>query len=355
MIMKGTAYVFYNTGRYITSVSRELPELEENEVLVSNEMATICTSDLLTISGKRHEPSPLILGHECVGRVQALPKEPIYDLKRTKLSLGDRISWSVFAAPVENEYAKRGMRQKSKGLVKYGHQRLSDTHFFSGAFATHSHLLPDTCLMKLPEKLPLATLAPINCSLATVCGAYRLAGEVRGRQVLISGAGMLGVYACAIACSMQAQRVVVIEPSPKRQNVCLQFGADEVYSPGEIDHYPLESFDIAIDTSGAIPAMQQGLHLLRTGGAAIWVGSVFPQPPLGIDTERIVRKLITIRGLHNYNEADFQEAVRFIENHSGDFPFEQLVEKTFPLTAINEAVDFAQKHKPYRVGLLPHT
>ena len=74
MSEKGTAFIFSAAGKPLFKQQYPLPKLENGDVLVSIEMTTICTSDLLTLSGKRKEPMPLILGHEIVGRITALPE-----------------------------------------------------------------------------------------------------------------------------------------------------------------------------------------------------------------------------------------------------------------------------------------
>jgi len=353
MSEQGTAYIFSAVCAALEKKQHPLPELKQGEVLVSIEMTTICTSDLLTLSGKRQEPAPLVLGHEIVGRITALPDQSVKDMQGTVLRLGDRISWSVFSAPADNSWAQQGMRQKSPQVVKYGHRRLSGQHYFSGGFATHCHLLADTCLMKVSEDIPLASICPVNCSLATVIGGVRLAGSLQQKRVLITGGGMLGIYACAVARQRGASQVVVVEPLAERIKTCLRFGADDALSPEDFSAGRDEEFDVTLDTSGNLLAMQAGLKALATGGIAIWLGAVYPQSPLGVDTETVVRKLLTIRGLHNYNETDFRQAIQFMEENHACYPFTSLVEKVFSLEDVEEAINFAKQHKPYRVGLQP--
>jgi len=69
-------------------------------------------------------------------------------------------------------------------------------------------------------------------------------------------------------------------------------------------------FDGVIEVSGSNKAMQMSLDSLKTGGLAIWLGATFPQDDVCISAEKLVRKLLSIRGLHNYNIQDFIYAVR---------------------------------------------
>lgn len=352
-INQGTAVIFKSADQPLFMAHHPLPHPGPGEVLVEIAMTTLCSSDLLTISGKRQEPVPLILGHESIGRVCQLPTAPVYDLNGSPLQPGDSISWSVFSAPAGNEWAQSGMRQKHPDGIKYGHRQLSEHHFFSGGLASHCHLLPHTCIMKIPPEASPVSFCPVNCSLATVMGGFRVAGDIRNQKILITGGGMLGIYSIALARTRGAAHIVVSEPLKERHETCLAFGADEVYRPEELDDQASGRFDVTVDTSGQIRAMQQGIQSLSVGGIAVWLGAVFPQKALPLNTEMIVRNLITIQGLHNYNEVDFQHAVNFMIKHGRDFPFDSLVEQQFPLQKINEAISYAREHRPFRVAVVP--
>ncbi len=79
---------------------------------------------------------------------------------------------------------------------------------------------------------------------------------------------------------------------------------------------------------------------------------MFPQPDLKINAEFIVRNLITIKGLHNYNDFDLISAVEFIERNYTVFDFEKLVAGAFNLQSVNEAFEYAVGQNPYRVGIV---
>ncbi len=348
-----TDYIFESVGQPLHKQQHPLPPLRQGELLVAVEMTTICTSDLLTLTGKRKEPTPLILGHEIVGHIAALSEQPLEYMQGNILQLGDCISWSVFSAPADSSLAKQGIRQKSPDVVKYGHRRLDERHIFSRGMATHCHLLANTCIMKVSENIPLASICPVNCSLATVIGGVRLAGDLAERRVLITGGGMLGIYAWAVAHTLGGQQVIVVEPQAERREICHQFGAERCYPPEQNFNDLAGKFDISVDASGNLEAVQLGLNALDTGGTAVWLGAVYPQASLPVDTEMIVRRLLSIKGLHNYNEVDFKTAINFITQNYRHYPFEELVGKVFPLGAVEEAISFAKQHKPFRVAFQP--
>jgi D-arabinose 1-dehydrogenase-like Zn-dependent alcohol dehydrogenase len=85
----------------------------------------------------------------------------------------------------------------------------------------------------------------------------------------------------------------------------------------------------------------------------VWIGATFPQRPLQINAESLIRNVHTMKGLHNYNQADLITAVEFMEQHHAAFPFESLVHDRFELDEVNQAFDYAIKSGAHRVGVRP--
>jgi alcohol dehydrogenase len=106
-----------------------------------------------------------------------------------------------------------------------------------------------------------------------------------------------------------------------------------------------------IDFSGSPQAMEQTLDALHIGGTAVWIGATYPQPAVPVNAEKMVRKIWTIKGLHNYNETDFIHAVEFMENNYLQFPFEKLIHDGFSLDDADEAFKYAIDKNPFRVGV----
>ena len=92
--------------------------------------------------------------------------------------------------------------------------------------------------------------------------------------------------------------------------------------------------------------MRDSFERIRIGG-----GSVFPAPPIPLEAEWIVRRHLTLRGVHNYAPVDLREAVSFLTAHHTKFPFAELVRDTFPLKRTEEAFRYALDKNPPRVGI----
>lgn len=348
----GRFVVFRGPGLPLELRSSPLPPLRQGEILVRNVYATLCRSDINTWSGKRKETVPTILGHETVGRVEALgPGTPGVDWRGRELRRGDRVTWAVWASDPDSARARRGLPQKAPGLFKYGHEQLTETSGFHGGLAEFTLLRRHTPVLRLDDAVPDTVAAPINCAFATVAGAMRLAGEVAGRRVLVSGAGMLGLICCAMVKSAGAAHVIAQDIDDERLVVAPRFGADEVVVADATAVLPDPRPDVTFEFSGATDAVEHSVRVLDVGGVAVWVGATHPGRPAQIDAERVVRNLLTIRGLHNYDATDLATAVRFVEQHHATYPFASLVRDGFTLADAEQAFRCAHEQRPFRTGI----
>lgn len=267
----------------------EIPMLAPGEMLVRNLYATLCRSDVLTVQGKRREMDPTILGHEVVGRVVALGPEYITgDLRGRPVRVGDRLTWAIYASDPSSLMSRMGMPQKSEGLFKYGHERVTPEAVLHGGLASHIILRRHTPVVILTDDhLPDRLAALLNCAVATVAGAIRISGGLQGQRVLITGAGMLGLVAIAMCRDMGADFVAAADAIPSRLEWASKFGAGLCISGsqflgGAVDvgaGFEGQAFDRVFDFTGHPDILRKGIDQLSTGGSAIWVGSTYPQLP----------------------------------------------------------------------------
>ncbi len=351
--------VFTASGQPFSIQQTNIPALQSGELLVRNEYVTLCRSDLNTFVGKRQEKTPTILGHEIVGRIEAFATDhPKTDARGAELQIGDRVSWAIYASDPTDPLSTRGIPQKAADLFKYGHERISEADNLHGGLAGHTIIRRNTPLAKIDEAIPLGVAATINCAMSTAAGALRLAGELKARTVLISGAGMLGVVACAMCKAGGAERVVAVDVNEERLKQARSFGADITVTAQEGWEQDLSDqiganrgVNLVLEFSGVKSAMESTLKILGIGGAAVWVGATHPHSQVHIDAEQVIRKLWTIKGLHNYNQDDFVAAVNFIEKYHASFPFAELIHDCFSLDQVEEAFQYALAKNPFRVGL----
>ena len=351
----GNAALFHKAGVPFHFVNRKLPELKEGEILIKNVYTTLCGSDIHTYCGHRIEPENVVLGHEIVGDILWIdPAHPGIDKMGQKITVGDRVVWSIFAVPAGVDTPREDLPQKSDHLFKYGHALAKEDDVFNGGLADYCILRPNTALIKIPFSLPVKVAATISCAHATVAGAIRTAGEIKNKRVLVFGAGLLGLSCVSMCKEMGAAGIGLIDKDANRLQWGKKFGAADMYEfPDEMDvqSLPWQAGDTVFDMTGNPDAMLAGIHSLNIGGCAVWIGAVFPSKPVQVNAEIMVRKVLTIRGLHNYNYDDFIKAAAFIQEHYQTYPFEDLIEKEYPLTEIEDAFTFATEIKPVRVGI----
>lgn len=350
------AAVFDGPGRPLRFEPFAPPALGPGEALVRVSLATICGSDLHTATGRRHGPTPCVLGHEAVGVVEAVGPG-LTDAAGGPVAVGDRVVWGVAAACGRCFFCGVGLPQKCEKLRKYGHEAVREGGGPHGSLASHCHLLPGTAVVKVPAGLPDAVAAPAACATATVMAALRAVGPLRsGRCVAVFGLGMLGLTACAAAADGGAAAVIACDVDEARRTRARAFGATHICDPAGVVELARSltagrGVDVALELSGSPAAAAASLAVLRVGGAAAWVGAVFPSPPVPVDPEAVVRRCLTVVGVHNYAPPDLTAAVAFLARAHTRFPFAGLVERTFSLEEADAALRFADAGKPVRVGV----
>jgi alcohol dehydrogenase len=316
---------------------------------------------LHTYSGRRIEPTPTVLGHEIVGRIEDFgPTAARVDALGTPVTVGSRITWAIAVGCGECFFCADDLPQKCERPYKYGHVAVSRHRPLGGGLADHIVLVPGTVWLRIPDEVPDRVAAPANCATATVAALLRHCGPVAGRCVLVLGAGVLGVTACAMARAAGARMVVAADPVPACRERALRFGAtracpaEEKELAGnvvEITHG--RGADIVLELAGTAQSVQAGFALVRTGGTLVLAGTVAPTAPLALEPEKIVRRMLTIRGVHNYHPRDLESALRFLAGPGRDFPFESLIAAEFPLEQAEQAFTHAQAHPGLRVGVIP--
>lgn len=345
------AQVFHGVGRPFERVTVPTVDLRVGEVLVAIELATVCGSDLHTIAGARSAPVPLVLGHEQVGRVIELgPGAPARTVDGVPLTVGARVVWGVAVDCGACRYCAAGLPQKCLSLRKYGHERVTDDWVLSGGFASHAHLLARTPIVVVDEEVPAAVLAPASCATATVMAAIEAAAAIRpveGAVVAISGCGMLGLTAIAVAAARGAV-VIASDPDPARREAALAFGASQTVDGSRVAWRDAPAHQIALELSGAPAAVSGLIGAADIGAVLVLVGSVFPAGTVDLDPEQVVRRMLTVRGVHNYAPRHLLEAVDFLRD-ADHGAFAALVEPTVPLDAIADALH----SRAPRAALLP--
>lgn len=353
-----TAMVWPGPGHAHEAVAVPGVRLAPGDALVEMELATVCGSDVHTFTGQRTAPTPLILGHEQVGRVVALGRGGARSVDGRRLEIGARVVWSVSVPCGRCARCRRGMPEACASTLAYGHERMRRGWELSGAFATHVHVLSGTPVVVAPVQVPASVLAPASCETATaiaVLDAVAAMVALADCVVAIAGAGMLGLTAAALAAE-QGARVVVLEPDPVRRRGALAFGASAVLDPaggpGAVRKLVASTgrsggrppiATAFLELSGSPDAARLLLGAVDPGSLLVLAGSTYPVPELALSPERLVHESLTIRGVHEYSPEQLERAVRFLDQVWTRYPFADQVGEVFPLAAVDRALEAAAR------------
>ncbi len=347
-------------------VIREYPvrDVRSGEVLVRITMSTICRSDIHSYQGRRPNPCPGILGHEIIGVIDQIGEEIFNDLRGAPLSVGDRVTWTEFFHHGESHYRDiHNMPQKSPGLRKYGHDLVEDDPHFLGGFAEYCYIMPGTGILRLPDDLSDEKATPLKCGVATMISITEAADIGLGDTVVVQGLGLLGLYGCAIAKARGARQVIGLDTVTTRLDMAKKFGADHVFDISSMDEEtlvgrvraicPPDGADVGLEVCGVAGAVPTGIQMLRIGGRYVIGGLVNPGDDFTIDGNQILKKLITLKGVHNYHPRHLVQALDFVMANRDRFPFKDIVDSKFTLEQLDEAFEVAATRSVLRAAIVP--
>jgi threonine 3-dehydrogenase len=276
-------------GLWVEEVPEPKPGI--NDVLIRVHKTGICGTDLHIYEWDEWARSaikpPLIIGHEFVGEIVAVGANV------TDFHAGDIVSGEGHVVCGRCRNCLAGRRHLCAHTEGVGVER-------PGAFAEYVSL-PMSNVWRHSPKVPLEIAAifdPFGNAVHTA-----LSFPVLGEDVLITGAGPIGIMATAVARHAGARYIVVTDMNPKRLELARRMGATLAIDPRE---QPLaqvqrqlgmkEGFDIGLEMSGNPSALQDMLDNLCHGGKIALLG--IPSKPAAIDWRKVIFNMITIKGIY---------------------------------------------------------
>ncbi|MGD9519690.1 MAG: zinc-binding dehydrogenase [Armatimonadota bacterium] len=327
-----------------------LPEPEPGAVLVRMAAAGVCGSDLDIAGGK--DPRirlPLVLGHEGVGRVEAIGG-PRADIFGRPLAMGDLVIWNRGLSCMHCHVClvRRQPALCSNRRV-YGITIGADEPpRLNGCYGTHLYLRPETDIIKLPPDVDPAVVVPATCSGATAAHAVEQADIQIGQVVLILGPGPLGLFAAALAWERGA-RAVLIEGTrrgARRLALAESFGcrAINIHETSAEERAALvaeETFghgaDVVIDAAGTVESFAEAMALVTRGGRIVLPGVATPLGTVPVKLyEDLSSRNISLNGTWVSDTAHLWHAVCTVL--SGRYPLAEMITHRFPVEQANEAL-----------------
>ncbi len=268
-----------------------MPSIGINDILIRVHKTGICGTDLHIESWDPWAAGtikpPLVVGHEFVGEIVDVGSN-VADFHP-----GDLVSGEGHVVCGRCRHCLAGRRHLCANTIGLGVGR-------DGAFAEYV-VLPMTNVWHhwpgVNEEVA-AIFDPFGNAVHTA-----LAFPVLGEDVLVSGAGPIGLMATAVARHAGARNVVVSEPNAYRRDLALKMGATLVVDPtqralpdvfAELDM--VEGFDVVMEMSGNPAALRAAIAAMAHGGGIALLG--IPTEEISLDVNAIVFKMLTLRGIY---------------------------------------------------------
>ncbi len=267
------------------------PQIGINDVLVRVRKTGICGTDLHIEAwdawAARNIHPPLIAGHEFVGEVVAVGANV------SDFGPGDLVSGEGHVVCGRCRHCLAGRRHLCANSIGLGVGR-------DGAFAEFVALPMANIWHHWPgvDEEVAAIFDPYGNAVHTA-----LAFPVLGEDVLVSGAGPIGLMATAVARHAGARYIVVSEPNAFRRGLAERMGATVTVDPRARDLHEVqaelgmvEGFDVAMEMSGNPAALRSAIGNMAHGGGIAILG--IPTEEISIDVNEIVFKMLTVRGIY---------------------------------------------------------
>ncbi len=268
-----------------------VPDIGPNDLLIEITKTAICGTDIHIYNwdewSQRTIPVPMIVGHEFVGRVAKVGTHV------GGFHVGDRVSGEGHITCGYCRNCRAGKRHLCRNTVGVGVNR-------AGAFAQYL-AIPAINAFKLPDSIPdevAAFLDPLGNATHTA-----LSFDLVGEDVLITGAGPIGIMAVAIARHVGARHVVITDVNPYRLELGRKMGATravDVRSESIKDVQRqlgmTEGFDVGLEMSGHATAFRDMSANMNNGGRIAMLG--IPPSEVAIDWNQVIFKGLVLKGVY---------------------------------------------------------
>ncbi|MET3376210.1 alcohol dehydrogenase [Variovorax boronicumulans] len=369
--MKVRAAVLQRLGApapYAQSRPLEIEEVElappgPGEVLVRIAAAGLCHSDLSILNGDRPRRTPIVLGHEAAGVVEALGEGV------TDLAPGDHVilvfvpSCGHCAPCAEGRPAlcEPGGAANVAGTLLGGARRLSYRgepmdHFVGvSAFAEYA-TVSRRSLHKIDRELPLEIAAMFGCAVVTGVGAVVNTSQVRpGQTVAVVGLGGVGLAALMGALAAGAARVIAVDLAQDKLDFALALGATDSVNASDSDaakrlrDMTEGGVDHALEMVGSAKALEFAYKVTRRGGTTVTVGLPAAIQTLNTPVWHLVAEERTLKGSYLGSCVPRRDLGRFIALYrQGKLPVDRLLTGRLKLEEINEGFDRLQRGEAIR-------
>lgn len=326
--MKALSKLRAERGLWLTEVER--PELGHNDLLIRIVKTAICGTDIHIWNwdewAQKTIPLPMPVGHEYVGVVEAMGSEV------RGFTLGERVSGEGHITCGHCRNCRAGRRHLCRNTVGVGVNR-------PGAFAEYL-AIPAFNAFPIPDDIPddlAAIFDPFGNAVHTAL-AFNLVGE----DVLITGAGPIGIMAAAIARHVGARHVVITDVNDYRLGLARTLGATRCVNVAREELVDVmrelgmsEGFDVGLEMSGQPRAFRQMLATMNHGGKIALLG--IPPSETAIDWNQVIFKGLEIKGI--YGREMFETWYKMVALLQSGLDIAPIITHHFPLSGFADGFE----------------
>lgn len=268
-----------------------IPEPGHNDVLIRIRKTAICGTDIHIYNwdawSQKTIPVPMITGHEYVGEIVAVGQEVV------GFRVGDRVSGEGHITCGHCRNCRGGRTHLCRNAIGVGVNR-------QGCFAEYL-TIPAVNAFKIPDNISdelAAIFDPFGNAVHTA-----LSFDLVGEDVLITGAGPIGIMAAAVCRHVGARHVVITDVNDYRLALARKMGVTRAVNVSHSDLHQVmgelgmsEGFDIGLEMSGVPDAFRKMLKTINHGGRIAMLG--IPSAEMAIDWNQVIFKGLSIKGIY---------------------------------------------------------
>ncbi|HHR6039041.1 TPA: L-threonine 3-dehydrogenase [Providencia alcalifaciens] len=287
--MKALSKLKAEPGIWMTDVPK--PELGHNDVMIKIRKTAICGTDVHIYNwdewSQKTIPVPMVVGHEYIGEIVEIGQE----VKGFKI--GDRVSGEGHITCGHCRNCRGGRTHLCRNTIGVGVNR-------PGCFAEYL-VIPAFNAFKIPDNIPdeiASIFDPFGNAVHTA-----LSFDLVGEDVLVSGAGPIGIMAAAVCRHVGARHVVITDVNDYRLELAKKMGVTRAVNVGRENLKDVmnelgmkEGFDVALEVSGAPAAFQTMLDTMNHGGRIALLG--IPPASMATDWSQVIFKGLFIKGIY---------------------------------------------------------
>ena len=340
MKVKALSKLKSEEGIWMTEV--EMPVAGHNDLLIKIHKTAICGTDVHIYNwdawAQETIPVPMVVGHEYVGEIVAIGQEV------RGFKIGDRVSGEGHITCGHCRNCRAGRTHLCRNTVGVGVNR-------TGAFCEYL-AIPAFNAFKISDSISdnlAAIFDPLGNAVHTA-----LSFDLVGEDVLITGAGPIGIMAAAIAKHAGARHVVITDINPYRLELAKKLGATRAINVAKdkLENVMLElgmneGFDVGLEMSGAPIAFNSMLKNMTHGGKIALLG--IPPAEMIIDWKMIIFKGLFVKGI--YGREMFETWYKMDSIIQSGLDLTQMITHTYPIDEFQKGFDIMRSGNSVKVIL----